>query len=106
MRIYVERSFGALKNRFKILAQPRFKENLVVVIFTTAIVLHNFIGEEQGELMYDLEVGDEVQEREAPSQVLFEPVEQLNPIPDYDEGIAMRNAIKDRLWAIYTSYLR
>ncbi|OAY68269.1 putative nuclease HARBI1, partial [Ananas comosus] len=95
LRNVVEKSFGILKKRFKILTQATpFPIKVQCLIPMACCVLHNFIRRQQGNDRYFVEQ----LEQEAPEGDVGDP----EPIPSGGDGTtrgeSLRRSITDQLW--------
>ncbi|XP_021598873.2 uncharacterized protein LOC110604891 [Manihot esculenta] len=106
----VERAFGVLQSRFAIVAGPsRFwKKEVLHNIFTTCIIMHNMIIEDERDFSAPIEDGREFSaptvEIVVDETTRFEQfLARHKKIKDKDAHFALRNALIEHLWEQYTN---
>lgn len=108
LRIFIEHTFGQLKQTFKVFRHGRMSETKLFTLIRSLSALHNFIRETEGFLAYDLAFTDD--ERRDAEMCFDVYADTLEMNPDFLSSVnsaqskraeKIRDEISETLWEVY-----
>jgi hypothetical protein len=107
LRNVIERQFGQLKRRFKVLRTPlEYDFDMQIDIVYACCILHNFMKQHDGEDLEDSDSEDEFDEGEESEEDIGEDLHPQETAQERREAEERRDNIANAMWLQYQAYLR